>query len=65
MSLSKKWFAWQLWFHYLLLVFLLYAFFEFIEKPLSWDYFFCLYLVLSLGDIAIHYVLGKLTGWKD
>lgn len=60
--------AWQLWFHYVLLEIIILIFisqfttFDFSTKILTLAIF---YLVISLGDQAIHWILRETTGWKD
>ena len=56
--------AWQLWIHYILLeILILFALLEIVL--LTPAQMVALYLVIAVGDQAIHAMLGWLTGWKD
>jgi len=61
---KNKLFAWQLWAHYILLEALLVIAFGLWQMLNPTDYV-VLYLVIALGDQAIHWILGATTGWKD
>ena len=65
-SKQSKLMAWQLWFHYVLLeaIVLLALGLSGIETIEAID-IGILYVAIAVGDQAIHFVLGKLTGWKD
>ena len=63
---TNKLLAWQLWVHYLVLeaIILLALALSGIETINAID-IGILYLVIALGDQAIHFALGAVTGWKD
>lgn len=67
---QSRFLAWQLWFHYALLEAAI-VFFLWLGKGTSYcvmanpTNLFLLYLVIALGDQAIHLALEKTTGWKD
>ena len=53
---------WQLWVHYVLLEFVIMFW---LKLSLNIGELIVLFLVLAVGDQIIHYLLFKLTGWKD
>lgn len=62
--MANRFLAWQLWIHYVLLeALILFAISGIaILEP---QHIILLYIVIALGDQAIHLILGKATGWKD
>lgn len=71
----RKFMAWQLYFHYVLLVLAIFLFIHPLSGPLEdiamtawigWVYLFLWYLFwIFVADTIIHLTLGYYTGWKD
>jgi hypothetical protein len=66
---------WRLWFHYVLLVgvlFIAHHYSGFIEQMITegakfgWPLIFVWYFLwIGIGDQLIHWILRETTGWKD
>jgi len=63
--MSNKYTDWRLWAHYIVLTAIVVYFLHSYTIKLLPGTILVLFLIISVGDILIHIIFGKLFDWKD